>query len=108
VILDYARRRGFEVVRTYADEGKSGLTATGRDSLRAMIDDVQSGRADLENMDAEPIVYLHDPNARASRSSSDGPAVLTTSRHRVGDKGEEVEPVGVAFRSRPSEKSRLT
>src|SRR5262245_31062626 len=46
VILDYAARRGFEVVRTYADEGKSGLTAAGRDSLRAMIDDVQSGRAD--------------------------------------------------------------
>src|SRR4051794_32025498 len=46
VILDYARRRGFEIVRTYADEGKSGLSIAGRESLRRMIDDVQSGRAD--------------------------------------------------------------
>jgi DNA invertase Pin-like site-specific DNA recombinase len=44
-IRDYARRRGFEVVRTYADEGKSGLSVAGRESLRTMIDDVQSGRA---------------------------------------------------------------
>lgn len=46
-IREYARRRGFEVVRTYADEGRSGLTAAGRDALRAMIADVQSGRADF-------------------------------------------------------------
>src|SRR2546423_152086 len=46
VILEYAQRRGFEIVRTYADEGKSGLSVAGRDSLRQMIDDVQSGRAD--------------------------------------------------------------
>jgi DNA invertase Pin-like site-specific DNA recombinase len=47
VIRDYALRRGFEVVRRYADEGKSGLSVAGRDSLRALIDDVQSGRADF-------------------------------------------------------------
>src|SRR5262245_10600242 len=46
VIREYAQRRGFEIVRTYADEGKSGLSVAGRDSLRQMIDDVQSGRAD--------------------------------------------------------------
>lgn len=46
VIAEYACRRGFTIVRTYADDGKSGLSVTGRDSLRAMIDDVQSGRAD--------------------------------------------------------------
>ncbi len=46
VIQEYARRRGFEIVRTYADEGKSGLNVAGRDSLRQMIDDVQSGKAD--------------------------------------------------------------
>lgn len=46
IIRDYAVRRGFEIVRTYADEGKSGLNVAGRESLRAMIEDVQAGRAD--------------------------------------------------------------
>ena len=45
-IREYAARRGFEVVRTYADEGKSGLNIAGRDSLRRMIEDVQTGQAD--------------------------------------------------------------
>lgn len=45
VIREYAARRGFAVVRTYADEGRSGLTAAGRDGLRAMIGDVQAGTA---------------------------------------------------------------
>ncbi|MBM4069893.1 MAG: recombinase family protein [Planctomycetes bacterium] len=47
VIREYAQRRGFEIVRTYADEGKSGLNVAGRESLRRMIDDVQAGRADF-------------------------------------------------------------
>jgi DNA invertase Pin-like site-specific DNA recombinase len=47
VIRDYARRRGFEVVRTYADEGRSGLSVAGRDALRALISDVQAARADF-------------------------------------------------------------
>lgn len=48
IIRDYAIRRGFEIVHTYADEGKSGLNVAGRESLRRMIDDVQSGRADYQ------------------------------------------------------------
>src|SRR5579862_3280439 len=45
-IREYAQRRGFSIVRTYADEGRSGLNVAGRESLRALIDDVQSGRSD--------------------------------------------------------------
>ena len=45
VIKEYAQRRGFEIVQTYADEGKSGLNVAGRESLRRMIEDVQSGKA---------------------------------------------------------------
>ena len=45
-IREYATRRGFEIIRTYADEGKSGLNVAGRESLRRLIDDVQEGRAD--------------------------------------------------------------
>lgn len=47
-IAAYAARRDFEIVRTYADEGRSGLSIAHRDSLRALIDDVQSGSADYE------------------------------------------------------------
>lgn len=47
-ICEYAARRGFEIVRTYADEGRSGLNVAGREQLRRLIDDVQHGRADYE------------------------------------------------------------
>lgn len=47
-IREYAARRGYTVVRTYADEGKSGLRIEGREALRRLIDDVQSGRADFK------------------------------------------------------------
>ena len=48
IIEAYAARRNFEIVRTYADEGRSGLSIAGRDSLKRLIDDVQQGRADSE------------------------------------------------------------
>jgi DNA invertase Pin-like site-specific DNA recombinase len=43
VICEYAEHRGYEIVRTYADEGKSGLNVAGREALRRLIADVQSG-----------------------------------------------------------------
>ncbi len=42
-IRHYAEARGIEVVRTYADAGKSGLKMEGRDALRQLIEDVQAG-----------------------------------------------------------------
>jgi DNA invertase Pin-like site-specific DNA recombinase len=48
VIREYAIRRGFEIVRTYADGSKSGLKIEGRDSLKQMLADVQSGTADFK------------------------------------------------------------
>lgn len=48
VIRDYAANRGYTIVRTYADEGKSGLNVAGRVQLRQMISDVQEGTADFE------------------------------------------------------------
>jgi len=47
-IAQYAARRGMEIVRTYADEGKSGLQLDGRDALKTLIDDVQAGRTDFQ------------------------------------------------------------
>src|SRR5690349_2057558 len=49
-IQQYADRRGIYVVRTYADEGKSGLRLDGRDALKRLIEDVQSGSADFSTI----------------------------------------------------------
>src|SRR5580658_6943271 len=46
-IQQYAARRGLVIVRTYADEGKSGLGLGGRDALKQLIADVQNGTADF-------------------------------------------------------------
>ncbi len=47
-IKHYAEQRGIEIIRTYSDEGKSGLRIQGRDGLKQLIDDIQSGKADFE------------------------------------------------------------
>jgi DNA invertase Pin-like site-specific DNA recombinase len=47
-IREYAASRGIEVVRTYADEGKSGLRIDGREALQSLIRDVTNGRADFQ------------------------------------------------------------
>lgn len=46
-IRQYAATRGIEIVRTYADAGKSCLKIEGRDALKQLIDDVQSGATDF-------------------------------------------------------------
>jgi DNA invertase Pin-like site-specific DNA recombinase len=48
IIRDYAAHRGFEIVRTYADDGKSGLRIEGRDSLKRLIQNVEGGEADFQ------------------------------------------------------------
>lgn len=48
IIAEYAARRGFEIVRTYEDSGKSGLKLDGRISLQNLIADVRSGNTDFE------------------------------------------------------------
>lgn len=46
-IQRYATQRGYIVVRTYADTGKSGLRLEGRDALKQLIADVRSGNTDF-------------------------------------------------------------
>lgn len=46
-IREYAERRGIEIVKTYADSGKSGLRLNGRDALKQLIQDVETGAADF-------------------------------------------------------------
>ena len=47
-IQEYASQRGIEIVRTYADEGKSGLRIDGRQALQRLIKDVETGAADFK------------------------------------------------------------
>lgn len=47
-IREYAAQRGIEIVRTYADEGKSGLNIGGRLALQKLIKDVEAGSVDFQ------------------------------------------------------------
>ncbi|AWM07619.1 recombinase family protein [Bradyrhizobium symbiodeficiens] len=49
-IATYARDKGLTIVRTYVDEGRSGLRIRGRAGLIELIDDVESGRADFDHV----------------------------------------------------------
>lgn len=50
VIREYANRRNLEIIETYSDEGKSGLSIRGRDSLARMISDVEAGRVEFTDI----------------------------------------------------------
>lgn len=47
-IAAFATRRGLIIVRTYADEGRSGLSIERREALQRLIEDVKTGRADFQ------------------------------------------------------------
>lgn len=46
-IRRYAAQRGFTIVRTYIDAGRSGLNIEGRSGLRQLIEDIEGGHADF-------------------------------------------------------------
>jgi len=48
IIAEYAERNGMQVIRTYADDGKSGLKIEGRNALKHLIADVENGQADFK------------------------------------------------------------
>lgn len=47
-IAEYAKAHGIEIVRTYQDAGKSGLTLKGRPGLQQLLQDVQSSERDFD------------------------------------------------------------
>ncbi|MGY3233312.1 DNA invertase Pin-like site-specific DNA recombinase [Bradyrhizobium sp. USDA 4448] len=49
-IARYAEANNLTIVRTYADEGRSGLRIKGRPGLIELIDEVQSGQADFDHI----------------------------------------------------------
>jgi len=46
----YGEARCMEIVRTYSDAARSGLNLEGRDGLRELLRDVESGRADYTDI----------------------------------------------------------
>lgn len=69
VILEYAVRRGFEVVRTYADEGRSGLRIAGRRALQDLLSDIETGQSDFSAVlvyDVSRWGRFQDPDEAAS------------------------------------------
>jgi len=49
-IATYAAQHDMTIVRTYADEGRSGLRISNRDALVELINDVRFGRADFDHI----------------------------------------------------------
>src|SRR6202045_481593 len=50
VIAAYAQLHQFSIVRTYRDEGQSGLKIKNRAGLIQLLDDVRSGHADFDHI----------------------------------------------------------
>ena len=48
MIRGFAESRGMQVVRTFADSGKSGLRLDGRNALKELIEIIQDGNADFD------------------------------------------------------------
>jgi DNA invertase Pin-like site-specific DNA recombinase len=49
-IAAFAQQKNLTIVRTYVDEGRSGLRIKGRAGLTELLDDVRSGHADFEHI----------------------------------------------------------
>lgn len=68
-IARYAEARGYDIVQTYADEGKSGLNIDGRPALRTLLVDIEAGAANFEAVlvyDVSRWGRFQDPDEAAS------------------------------------------
>lgn len=77
-IDQFASARDIEIVRTYADEGRSGLTLTGRPALTALLDDVTKGTNDFG------IVLVYDISRWGRFQDSDEAAAHEMTCKRAG------------------------
>jgi DNA invertase Pin-like site-specific DNA recombinase len=77
-IREYAVRRSLEIVRTYADEGKSGLRIDGRQALQQLIKDVEKGRADFQ------VILVYDVSRWGRFQDADESAYYEYVCRRVG------------------------
>ena len=77
-IQRYAAKRGFEIVRTYADEGKSGLKLKGRDALKQLLSDVENRSADFK------VVLVYDVSRWGRFQDPDEAAAIELMCKRAG------------------------
>jgi len=74
----YAEKRSYDVVRTYADEGKSGLRLDGRDALKKLLLDVESGGAPFE------VILVYDVSRWGRFQDPDEAAAIELRCKRAG------------------------
>ncbi len=77
-IARYAAQRGYEIVRTYADEGKSGLNIGGRAALQALLSDVEAGAPSYD------VVLVYDVSRWGRFQDPDEAASYELSCRRAG------------------------
>ena len=77
-IREYAKHRGIEIIRTYADSGKSGLSIGGRQGLQQLLKDVESGSADFQ------IILVYDISRWGRFQDADEPAYYEFRCRRAG------------------------
>lgn len=77
-IQEYADAHGMEIVRTYADEGKSGLNIAGRGGLQHLIADVEARVTDFE------VVLVYDVSRWGRFQDSDEAAFYEYLCRRAG------------------------
>ena len=68
-IRAYADLHGYEIVRTYQDDGKSGLNLAGRSGLKLLLADIEAGRTDFQALlvyDVSRLGRFQDPDEAAS------------------------------------------
>lgn len=66
-IAEYARQRGYEIVGTYVDAGKSGLSLKGRQGLQQLLTAVLRPERDFEAIlvfDVSQTKFADMPNSR--------------------------------------------
>src|SRR5882757_5979708 len=97
----YAAARGIEIVKTYADQGKSGLSLDGRDALKQLIDDVQANKADFSTI----LVYDVSRCCRFQDRRLPVAPCSVSPILRVGTKIISLPPAGRA-RTRPTSATR--
>ncbi len=64
-IAEYALLHDLQVVRTYADEGRSGVHIKRRDGLKKLLADVQGGKANFE------VILVYDVSRRGRFQDAD-------------------------------------
>lgn len=77
-IRRYAEKRGYEIVKTYADEGKSGLKLAGRDALKQLLLDIESRAATFN------AVLVYDVSRWGRFQDPDEAAAIELSCKRAG------------------------